>query len=66
MLVLGAGEGDTRRTFLVGGKNKEIDVAVELGIWKRLELIWVRVIPDGVVRIHPLCVVGQDTWSASQ
>jgi len=50
--------------LLVSSENEEVDIAMDLGIGKRFELIWVRVIPYGVVRIHPFGFVDQHTWSA--
>ena len=51
-----------RRTLLVSGEDEQVNVAMEFGVRERFELIGVRIIPDGIVRIHPLCEVHQYTW----
>ena len=49
----------TRRIFVVGSENERVCEAMGIGVWNRLELIEICVIPDGVGPIHSLCVIVQ-------
>ena len=52
-----------RRTLLVSGEDEQVDIVMGFGVRERPELIEVHIVPDGIVRIHPLCEVHQYTWS---
>jgi len=51
------GLGGTKLTFLISGKNKDVDVSVKLGVCNSVHFGYVCVIPDRLSRKIPFRVI---------